>query len=65
MFHKGQNSWRCGYRAAVGAVPGYRAQSPDRGKAFFHEFAAKQIAIYRGLGYRGVYLGGVHSSSSD
>jgi methylenetetrahydrofolate reductase (NADPH) len=37
------------------------AQSPDGGKAFFSEFAAKQIAIYRGLGYRGVYIGGVHS----
>lgn len=38
-----------------------QAQSADRGKAFFSELAAKQIAIYRGLGYRGVYLGGVHS----
>jgi len=37
------------------------AASPDRGKAFFLEFAAKQLAIYRGLGYRGAYLGGVHS----
>jgi methylenetetrahydrofolate reductase (NADPH) len=36
------------------------AASPDQGKAFFHEFAAKQIAIYRGLGFRGAYLGGVH-----
>ncbi len=35
--------------------------SPDKGKAFFHELAAKQIAIYRGLGYRGGYLGGVHN----
>ena len=35
-------------------------QSADGGKAFFHEFAAKRIAIYRGLGYRGVYLGGAH-----
>ncbi|MCG3118544.1 MAG: hypothetical protein ALAOOOJD_00764 [bacterium] len=34
--------------------------SADQGKAFFHEFAAKQIAIYRGLGYRGAYLGGVY-----
>jgi methylenetetrahydrofolate reductase (NADPH) len=33
----------------------------DGGKAFFSEFAAKQMAIYRGLGYRGVYLGGVHN----
>jgi methylenetetrahydrofolate reductase (NADPH) len=35
--------------------------SPDRGRAFFLELAAKQIAVYRGLGFRGVYLGGVHS----
>lgn len=34
--------------------------SADRGLAFFCEFAAKQIAIYRGLGFRGAYLGGVH-----
>jgi methylenetetrahydrofolate reductase (NADPH) len=39
-----------------------QCQSPDGGKAFFLEFAAKQIAIYRGLGFRGVYLGGVHNS---
>ena len=32
--------------------------SPDRGKAFFLEFAAKQCAIAKGLGFRGVYLGG-------
>ncbi len=32
--------------------------SPDGGRAFFYEFAAKQMAVYRGLGYRGVYLGG-------
>ena len=38
-----------------------QARSADGGKAFFHEFAAKQIAIYRGLGFRGVYLGGVHN----
>jgi methylenetetrahydrofolate reductase (NADPH) len=34
--------------------------SLDKGKKFFLEFAAKQVAIYRGLGYRGAYLGGVH-----
>jgi len=35
-------------------------RSADKGKAFFREFAAKQIAIYQGLGYKGAYLGGVH-----
>jgi methylenetetrahydrofolate reductase (NADPH) len=38
-----------------------QAASPDKGKAFFREFAAKQLAIFRGLGYAGGYLGGVHS----
>jgi methylenetetrahydrofolate reductase (NADPH) len=38
-----------------------QARSADGGKAFFREFAAKQIAIYRGLGYRGIYLGGIHN----
>lgn len=38
-----------------------RGESPDCGKAFFLELAAKQIAIYRRLGFRGVYLGGVHT----
>jgi methylenetetrahydrofolate reductase (NADPH) len=39
-----------------------QSRSRDGGKAFFLELAAKQIAIYRGLGFRGVYLGGVHNS---
>lgn len=38
-----------------------QAASADKGKSFFLEFAAKQVAVYRGLGYRGAYLGGVHS----
>lgn len=32
--------------------------SPDHGRRFFLEFAAKQCAIAKGLGFRGVYLGG-------
>ena len=32
----------------------------DKGRKFFRELAAKQIAIFRGLGYRGAYLGGLH-----
>jgi methylenetetrahydrofolate reductase (NADPH) len=39
-------------------------QSADAGKAFFLEFAAKQMAVFRGLGYRGAYLGGVHDVAS-
>jgi methylenetetrahydrofolate reductase (NADPH) len=35
-----------------------QAASPDKGKKFFHEFAAKQIAVARRSGYRGAYLSG-------
>ena len=38
-----------------------KAREPDRGRAWFLDLAAKQIAVYRGLGYRGAYVGGIHS----
>ncbi len=34
------------------------AASPDEGRAFFVDLAAKQVAVARGLGFDGVYLGG-------
>ena len=34
------------------------SRAQDKGRAFFDEFAAKQIAILRGLGCRGVYMSG-------
>ena len=40
---------------------GRQAALPDEGRGFFLEFAAKQMAIYRGLGYRGAYLGGAYN----
>lgn len=54
----------------AGRVPGVRlsddllarvekeAASPDKGRARFIELAAMQVAVARGLGYRGVYLAG-------
>ena len=53
-----------------GAIPGVivtdelleiaerQGASPDKGKAFFVDLAAKHIAVARGLGFSGVYLGG-------
>ncbi len=38
-----------------------QGRSPDKGKSYFLELAAKQLAIYRALGYRGAYLGGLHN----
>ena len=40
------------------AVVEKQTTSPDRGRAFFLELAAKQCAIAKGLGFRGIYLGG-------
>jgi methylenetetrahydrofolate reductase (NADPH) len=37
---------------------------PDRGRSFFLALAAKQVAIARGLGFRGAYLGG-HLEAGD
>ena len=34
--------------------------SPDKGRAFFRELAARQSAILKGLGYRGTYFSGIH-----
>jgi len=37
------------------------ASSPDKGKSFFIEFAAKMLSITKGLGYKGAYFGGIHN----
>lgn len=36
------------------------AKDADKGAAWFMELAARQLAIFRGLGFAGGYLGGVH-----
>jgi methylenetetrahydrofolate reductase (NADPH) len=40
------------------AVAEREAASKDKGRAFFVELAAKHVAVARGLGFAGVYLGG-------
>ena len=60
LFHEGRIPGVVVTRELV-ELCGRQGSSPDGGRAFFQEFAAKQIAIYRGLGFRGVYLGGVYN----
>jgi methylenetetrahydrofolate reductase (NADPH) len=60
LFHEGRIPGVV-VTAALRELCREQGASPDKGKAFFLEFAAKQIAVYRGLGFRGVYLGGVHN----
>jgi methylenetetrahydrofolate reductase (NADPH) len=40
------------------AIVEREAQSPDKGRAFFLELAAKQLVVSRGLGMRGIYISG-------
>ena len=40
------------------------AAGPDKGLAFFTELAAKQLAVFKGLGFAAGYLGGVHKAES-
>jgi methylenetetrahydrofolate reductase (NADPH) len=35
-----------------------QASSPDKGRSFFIDLAAKQLSVARGLGFSGAYLGG-------
>jgi methylenetetrahydrofolate reductase (NADPH) len=46
------------------AVAEREAAAPDKGRAFFLELAARQVAIARGLGFRGAYLAG-HLPAAD
>lgn len=40
------------------------AAGADKGKSFFTELAAKQLAVFKGLGFAAGYLGGVHKAES-
>ena len=41
------------------------AAGPDKGKGFFLELAGKQVAIARGMGFRGAYLAGPALAAAD
>ncbi len=60
LFHDGKIAG-CVVTPALLEIVRKQAASPDKGKGFFLEFAARQMAIARGLGFRGAYLGGVHN----
>ena len=40
------------------------AAGPDQGRAFFFELAAKQLAVFKGLGFAGGYIGGMAKAES-
>lgn len=59
LFHDGRIPG-CVVTPALLEIVEKQAASADKGKGFFLEFAARQVAVARGLGFRGCYLGGVH-----
>ena len=38
------------------------AAGEDKGRGFFRELAAKQLAVFKGLGFAAGYVGGIHSA---
>jgi methylenetetrahydrofolate reductase (NADPH) len=40
------------------------AAGPDKGRKFFQELAAKQLAVFKGFGFAAGYLGGLHKADA-
>ena len=40
------------------------AAGPDKGQKFFRELAAKQLAVFKGLGFAAGYLGGISKAET-
>jgi methylenetetrahydrofolate reductase (NADPH) len=57
VFHSGKLAG-CVVTDALLADCDKYAAGPDKGKKFFTELAAKQVAVFKGLGFAAAYLGG-------
>jgi methylenetetrahydrofolate reductase (NADPH) len=58
MFHSGKLAGCVVTDKLLETVEKYAA-GPDKGKKFFLELAAKQLAVFKGLGFAAGYLGGM------
>ncbi|MFH1024765.1 MAG: methylenetetrahydrofolate reductase C-terminal domain-containing protein [Planctomycetota bacterium] len=58
MFHRGDIAG-CVVSAELLDQCRKYAAGPDKGKAFFRELAAKQLAAFKGMGFAAGYLGGL------
>jgi methylenetetrahydrofolate reductase (NADPH) len=54
----------CVVSDALYAVAEKYAAGPDKGRSFFTELAAKQLAVFKGLGFAAGYLGGIHKAET-
>lgn len=58
LFHSGKLAGCVVTDRLLETIEKYAA-GPDKGKAFFRELAAKQLAVFKGLGFAAGYLGGI------
>lgn len=58
LFHSGKLAG-CVVSDELLALCQKQAASPDKGRKFFQELAAKQLAVFKGLGFAAGYLGGI------
>ena len=58
LFHEGKLAGCVVSEELLKTVEKYSA-GPDKGRKFFNELAAKQLAVFKGLGFAAGYLGGI------
>jgi len=63
MFHENKIPGCVVSRSLYEQVEKYAA-GPDKGRSFFLELAAKQLAVFKGLGFAAGYLGGIHKAET-
>jgi methylenetetrahydrofolate reductase (NADPH) len=63
MFHSGKLAG-CVVSDELLALAERHAAGPDKGKKFFQELAAKQLAVFKGLGFAAGYLGGMSKAET-
>ena len=63
MFHSGKLAG-CVVSDELLASGEHYAAGPDKGKKFFQELAAKQLAVFKGLGFAAGYLGGMSKAET-
>lgn len=61
LFNSGKLAG-CVVNDALLEVCDKQGASPDKGKKFFQELAAKQLAVFKGLGFAAGYVGGIHKA---
>lgn len=63
LFHRGKLAGCVVSDELMRKVERYAA-GPDKGRQFFRELAAKQLAVFKGLGFAAGYLGGISKAET-